>query len=84
MRNDIMDYNSFRNYIKNIDISKRDIANAWNVAIGLQAVDGLKVSEFLLDTAVDNIEGKISMEEAEKRIENYYSKNRSKENEEND
>lgn len=79
-----MDYDSFRNYIKNIDTSKRDIANAWDVAIGLQAVDGLKVSEFLLDTAIDNIEGKISMEEAEKRIENYYSENKNKENEENE
>ena len=73
MRNNTMDYDTFRNYIKNIDISKRDIANAWNTAIGLQAVDGLKVSEHLWDTAIDNIEGKISMKEAVKRIESYYA-----------
>lgn len=79
-----MDYDTFTNYIKNIDTSKRDIANAWNVAIGLQAVDGLTVSEHLLNTAIDNIEGKISMKEAVKIIENYHSKNKSKENKEDE
>ena len=41
-------------------------------AIGLQAVDGLKTSAYLLDTAKEHIEGKISIDEAQKRIQSYY------------
>lgn len=38
----------------------------------MQAVDGLKTSEYLLDTAKQHIEGKIGIDEAQKRIESYY------------
>jgi prophage maintenance system killer protein len=38
----------------------------------LQAVDGLKTSAYLLDTAKEHIEGKISIDEAQKRIQSYY------------
>ena len=44
----------------------------WKIAIGLQTVDGLKVSEFLLNTAKEHIEGKISIDEACRRIEEHY------------
>ena len=38
---------------------------AWQTtAIGLQAVDGLKTSKYLIDTAIRNIEGDISIDEA--------------------
>lgn len=47
-------------------------SEAWQTAIGLQAVDGLKTSEYLLDTAKDHIEGKITIDEAQKRIHSYY------------
>ena len=45
---------------------------AWKTAIGLQAVDGLKPSEYLIDTAIKNIEGKITLKEAQELIESYY------------
>lgn len=38
----------------------------------MQAVDGLKTSEYLLETAKDHIEGKISIDEVERRIASYY------------
>ena len=42
------------------------------MAIGLQAVDGLKVSGYLLELARRNIEGEISMEEVDKLLDEYY------------
>ena len=44
----------------------------WSTAIGLQAVDGLKPSEYLINTAIQNIEGKITLKEAQKLIDSYY------------
>ena len=38
----------------------------------MQAVDGLKTSAYLLDTAKEHIEGKISIDEVQKRIQSYY------------
>lgn len=52
------------------DRAKR--ADAWQTAIGLQAVDGLKTSEYLLDTARNHIEGAITIDEAQARIQSYY------------
>jgi len=42
------------------------------VAIGLQQVDGLKPSTYLIETAIQNIEGDITFEEAINRIDAYY------------
>lgn len=53
-----------------------DKAYAWQTAIGLQDVDKLKPSEYLLNTAKDHIEGGISIEEARLRIESYYEENK--------
>ena len=47
-------------------------SEAWKTAIGLQAVDGLQTSAYLLDTAKEHIEGKINIDEAQKRIQSYY------------
>jgi fido (protein-threonine AMPylation protein) len=44
----------------------------WNTAIGLQAVDGLKPSQYLIDTAIQNIEGKITLREVQNIIDSYY------------
>lgn len=63
----------FKEYIKQSEPNKRHKGYAWSTAIGLQAVDGLEPSENLVKTAIENIEGNISMEEAEKRIESYYA-----------
>ena len=51
----------FKEYIKQSEPSKRDKGYAWHTAIGLQAVDGLKPSEYLIETAVKNIEGEIPL-----------------------
>ncbi len=47
-------------------------ADAWQTAIGLQAVDGLKPSKYLIETAQRHIAGDISIDEVEQRIESYY------------
>ncbi|MEE1046030.1 MAG: Fic family protein [Clostridia bacterium] len=62
----------FKEYIKQSEPNKRDKGYAWSTAIGLQAVDGLEPSEHLVKTAIENIEGYITMEDAERRINSYY------------
>ena len=59
-------------YIKQGEPGRVEKSEAWQTAIGLQAVDGLKTSAYLLDTAKDHIEGKITIDEAQKRIHSYY------------
>ena len=59
-------------YIKQGEPERVEKSEAWQTAIGLQAIDGLKTSEYLLDTAKDHIEGKITIDEAQKRIHSYY------------
>ena len=68
-----MNQDPFKEYIKQSEPSKKYKGYAWSTAIGLQAVDGLEPSEHLLQTAIENIEGNISMADAEKRIESYYA-----------
>ena len=59
-------------YIRQGEPSAKEKSVAWKTAIGLQQVDGLNTSAYLLDTAKEHIEGKISIHEAQKRIHNYY------------
>ena len=59
-------------YIKQGEPDKAEKSEAWQTAIGLQTVDGLNTSEYLLDTAKEHIEGKITIDEAQKRIHSYY------------
>ena len=59
-------------YIRQGEPGLVEKSSAWQTAIGLQAVDGLKISEYLLDTAKRHIEGEIDIDEAEKRIRTYY------------
>lgn len=63
---------NFDEYIRQGDPSKREKASAWRTAIGLQAVDGLTVSDYLQETAQRHIEGEISIEEVKKLIKTYY------------
>ena len=62
----------FEEYIRQGEPSVRQRAENWRTAIGLQAVDGLTVSDFLKQTAQQHIEGKIDIDEAGKRIQSYY------------
>lgn len=59
-------------YIKQGEPAKSERSDAWKTAIGLQDVDGLKTSDYLLDTAKEHIEGKINIIDAQKRIQSYY------------
>lgn len=60
-------------YIKDAEPNKKEKAYAWGTAIGLQAVDGLKTSEYLSSLVVRNIEGEISIKEANSILEKYYT-----------
>lgn len=70
-----LDRDPFKEYMKETEPNKRYKGYAWHTAIGLQAVDGLKTSEYLLHTAIRNIEGEISFEEANALLQNYYEEN---------
>ena len=71
----MVDKDPFKEYIRESEPDKRDKGYAWHTAIGLQAVDGLKTSEYLVHTAVRNIEGEISFEEANALLQSYYEEN---------
>lgn len=65
-------YLDFDEYIRLGEPEQQEKAANWSIAIGLQAVDGLKPSEYLVETAKRNIEGEISLDETQKLIHNYY------------
>ncbi len=71
-------------YIRQGEPNKADKSRAWKTAIGLQDVDGLKTSQYLIDTAKDHIEGKISINEADRRISSYYEERKDREEIESD
>lgn len=62
----------FEQYLQQSEPDQRAKGYAWQTAIGLQAVDGLKASPYLVETARRHIEGDISMEEVQKLIHSYY------------
>lgn len=70
-----MDKDPFKEYLRESEPDKVSKSYAWSTAIGLQAVDGLKPSKYLIDTAIQNIEGKITLKEARKLIDSYYEEN---------
>ena len=70
--NEEQNYINFDEYKKASEPHKRERAEAWRVAIGLQAVDGLQVSEYLKQTARQHIEGEITIDEAREQIKQYY------------
>ena len=67
-----MERDPFKEYLKESEPDKVSKGYAWSTAIGLQAVDGLKPSKYLIDTAIANIEGEITIKEAQKLIDTYY------------
>ena len=67
-----MEKDPFKEYLKESEPDKAYKGYAWSTAIGLQAVDGLKPSKYLIDTAIQNIEGKITIKEAKHLIDSYY------------
>jgi fido (protein-threonine AMPylation protein) len=69
---------NFEEYLRQGEPNRAEKAKVWKTAIGLQQVDGLKPSEYLIATAKQNIEGYISIEEVKQRIELYYQQHPSK------
>ena len=65
-------YLDFDEYIRQGEPSQREKASYWQAAIGLQAVDGLKVSNYLQTTACRHIEGDITIDEACELVNQYY------------
>lgn len=65
-------YWDFDEYIRQGEPGQREKAGYWQTAIGLQAVDGLKVSEYLQDTARRHVEGDITIDEARELVNQYY------------
>ena len=65
-------YLDFDEYIRQGEPDQKEKAGYWQTAIGLQAVDGLKVSDYLQDTARKHIEGNITIDEARELVNQYY------------
>jgi hypothetical protein len=63
---------SFGDYLIQGEPDKADRAKVWKTAIGLQQVDGLIPSSYLIETARQNIEGDITLDEVKQRIDSYY------------
>ncbi len=71
-------------YIRQGEPEQRERGEAWRVAIGLQQVDGLTTSDYLLDTARQHIDGEISIREAKALIDSYYQSASNRHEVEND
>ncbi|WP_286035553.1 Fic family protein [Succinatimonas hippei] len=67
-----MTVSDFEEYLRQGEPSQQDKINAWQTAIGLQSVDGLSPSQYLLDTARKHIDGDISIDEVRDLIKSYY------------
>lgn len=64
----------FEEHIKNGTPEQKERAENWQIVIGLQDVDNLKVSQVLIELARRHIEGEITIEEVEQRIWEYHNK----------
>ena len=76
-------YFDFDTYLRQGEPSQREKAIVWGTAIGLQKVDGLETSAYLQQTALKNIEGEITIDEAKELVNAYYI-SRQAHNEENE
>ncbi len=62
----------FDEYIQQSEPGRKEKAQAWQTAIGLQDVDGLKVSSYLVESARKHIEGELSIDEVRRNLKEYY------------
>ena len=69
---------NFEEYLRQGEPNKAEKAKVWKTAIGLQQVDGLKPSNYLIETAKQNIEGDITIEEVKQLIDSYYKQHPTK------
>ena len=63
---------NFDEYVRQGEPNKAEKAKIWKTAIGLQQIDGLKPSNYLIQSAKQNIEGDITIEEVKQLIDSYY------------
>ena len=70
-----MEKDPFKEYIRQSEPDMRDKGYVWHTAIGLQAVDGLSTSKYLVETAIKNIEGHITIDQAQQLLDRYYEEN---------
>lgn len=70
-----MEKDPFKEYIRQSEPGVRDKGYVWYTAIGLQAVDGLTPSKYLVETAIKNIEGNITIDQAQQLLDRYYEEN---------
>lgn len=66
-------YIDFDEYIRQGEPEAAISAEQWKTAIGLQAVDGMTPSQYLIDVARRNIEGDITMDEVQDLLHSYYA-----------
>ncbi len=70
-----MEKDPFKEYIRQSEPDMRNKGYAWHTAIGLQAVDGLTPSKYLVETAIKNIEGRITIDQTQQLLDRYYEEN---------
>ena len=69
-------YINFDEYIRQGEPDQKEKAGYWQTAIGLQAVDGLRVSDYLLELARKNIKGELTIDEVNDLLDKYYKEKR--------
>lgn len=72
MEDNTQRYIDFEAYERASEPHKCEKASAWRTAIGLQDVDGLRVSDYLKETAVKHIEGDITIDDVRDQLQTYY------------
>ena len=70
---DYKDMHIYDEYLNDKNLENRERAQLWKTSIGLQAVDNLRVSNFLIEITRKHIEGLISMDEVNKMIDEHYA-----------
>ena len=65
-------FSTFDQYLRQGEPQKREKADIWRTAIGLQQVDGLTPSDFLLQKAQENIEGIVTIDDVTRQVRSYY------------
>ncbi len=71
-------------YIRQGEPMQRERGQIWQTAIGLQQVDGLNTSAYLLQTAKQHIEGDITLQKAKELIDSYYQSQQVRQNSESE
>lgn len=72
---------NFEEYLRQGEPNKAEKAKVWKTAIGLQQVDGLQPSDYLIAAARQNIEGDITIDEVKQLLDSYYKQHPVKETE---